>query len=683
MARLDFADRNLLNNKKQRATEVLLALFTGFLFILCFASIFGIGFEISNFYRGGIISGFASFFNDISKSYLINDDIVLKTLKGTAEGSELFILLLSAIAAIAVYFIIDKNKKRLLLIFPVLLILTLLTTKATISINKTLFFLTILIIDYAYIKLKSRFSAAIFAVLGLILIIMISVTSFSTTFQFLETPTFAKNIAQKITDLRQDIKYGKSPLGSGRITGKDRTVEEDALALKLTSSKPEATYLRGFIGESYSSDKWTQLPNETYLTSKNLIYWLLKSDFNAIGQLGNAGELIGKDSEITYSIDVKRAYKKYPYIPYEYKKTSDEWINRYGSFFTKYNLAKIKKYSYKAYENVTKDWTKLAGELLSANAEGKNLNYFQNESYYNQFIYENYTYLDASQMQLMQVYVGERGDQSEGHVQYKEAIQRVKDYLNNNYVYTEKPGLKKSTDEDIMEAFFESKKGYDTHFATAATLMFRYYGIPARYVEGYLVTPSDVNGKEDGEEIDIYQKNIHAWVEIYIDGIGFVPIEISPTYYDVMPTADMSIGFENSILDRSFQESGGNTGMQNDISNDTENDDESSVFQAIIKILSLLLLSALMIFILRKVIREAIGRHRQTKLFKKAEPDIAIAMMYQYIGENYKDHLNGELMDIGNKASYSKEKCTEEERQRVFGQLKEIKKCRKKDKKSK
>lgn len=30
-----------------------------------------------------------------------------------------------------------------------------------------------------------------------------------------------------------------------------------------------------------------------------------------------------------------------------------------------------------------------------------------------------------------------------------------------------------------------TRKGYSVHYATAAAMMFRYYGIPARYVEGF------------------------------------------------------------------------------------------------------------------------------------------------------------------------------------------------------
>ena len=104
-----------------------------------------------------------------------------------------------------------------------------------------------------------------------------------------------------------------------------------------------------------------------------------------------------------------------------------------------------------------------------------------------------------------------------------------------------------------MNSFFSEGKGYDVHYATAATLMFRYYGIPARYVEGYLVTSDDVKGAEKGETIEISQKNIHAWTEIYVDGIGFVPIETCSEYYNLMPEADLTVGFENSSLSKEFK----------------------------------------------------------------------------------------------------------------------------------
>lgn len=68
----------------------------------------------------------------------------------------------------------------------------------------------------------------------------------------------------------------------------------------------------------------------------------------------------------------------------------------------------------------------------------------------------------------------------------------------------------------------ESKSGYCVHFATAATVLLRAAGVPCRYVTGYLV-----DARAD-QTVTVQQKNAHAWVECYIDGTGWIPLEPTP-----------------------------------------------------------------------------------------------------------------------------------------------------------
>ncbi len=113
-------------------------------------------------------------------------------------------------------------------------------------------------------------------------------------------------------------------------------------------------------------------------------------------------------------------------------------------------------------------------------------------------------------------------------------IQKVKDYFEREFSYTTRPG-RTPRDEDFVTWFLEKKKGYCAHFATAATMIYRYNGIPARYVEGYVITYEDVmNGElldymdyndfysgdsELGEtgvvEVEVTDARAHAWVEVY------------------------------------------------------------------------------------------------------------------------------------------------------------------------
>src|SRR5699024_11289166 len=88
----------------------------------------------------------------------------------------------------------------------------------------------------------------------------------------------------------------------------------------------------------------------------------------------------------------------------------------------------------------------------------------------------------------------------ENHVAYEEAIRYVREHLNEIFTYRINPEPLPEGQDFIVHLLERSQEGYSTHYATAATLMFRYLGIPARYVEGYLVTPKDIENKERSEE---------------------------------------------------------------------------------------------------------------------------------------------------------------------------------------
>lgn len=130
----------------------------------------------------------------------------------------------------------------------------------------------------------------------------------------------------------------------------------------------------------------------------------------------------------------------------------------------------------------------------------------------------------------------------------EEKIQAVIEYFRDNIPYTVKPG-KTPKDEDFVNYFLlDNQKGYCAHFASAATLIFRYAGIPARYVEGYMVDYYQMTEGElvedasysdyyDGYsalgetaliQIDITDADAHAWVEVYDEEKGWYVVEVTP-----------------------------------------------------------------------------------------------------------------------------------------------------------
>lgn len=112
-------------------------------------------------------------------------------------------------------------------------------------------------------------------------------------------------------------------------------------------------------------------------------------------------------------------------------------------------------------------------------------------------------------------------------------IWEVAELLRRQADYTWSPG-KTPAGKDFAEYFFfENKKGYCTHFATTAVLLFRMKGIPARYVAGYSVEPEKFREQEDGKYLaEATGEDAHAWAEIYVSGKGWVPAETTPGYVD-------------------------------------------------------------------------------------------------------------------------------------------------------
>lgn len=53
----------------------------------------------------------------------------------------------------------------------------------------------------------------------------------------------------------------------------------------------------------------------------------------------------------------------------------------------------------------------------------------------------------------------------------------------------------------LIQTLYERQSANAAQYASAAVLMLRYCGIPARYVEGYLVTSVDLEGVEPGDVV--------------------------------------------------------------------------------------------------------------------------------------------------------------------------------------
>ena len=106
-------------------------------------------------------------------------------------------------------------------------------------------------------------------------------------------------------------------------------------------------------------------------------------------------------------------------------------------------------------------------------------------------------------------------------------LKAIETYL-NSLPYTTRVG-KTPGREDFVDYFlFHQKKGYCTYFASAFGVLARCAGIPTRYVEGFMV---DYKDKDASGAYNVGSSSAHAWVEAYMEGIGWIPFEPTPAFY--------------------------------------------------------------------------------------------------------------------------------------------------------
>lgn len=171
--------------------------------------------------------------------------------------------------------------------------------------------------------------------------------------------------------------------------------------------------------------------------------------------------------------------------------------------------------------------------------------------------------------------MGLRTDMSENEI-----AACIRDYFDAEIPYTLKPGATPRGEDFINYFLKKNRKGFCAHFASAATLMFRYMGIPARYVEGYAFTMetaliSDENmeisyeeyysgyseiGKSTVLDVEVTDAMAHAWVEIYVEGFGWKPVEVTPGSAQATDEDDFWSAFTRSLSERMNNLGGGDGG---------------------------------------------------------------------------------------------------------------------------
>lgn len=249
---------------------------------------------------------------------------------------------------------------------------------------------------------------------------------------------------------------------------------------------------------------------------------------------------------------------------------------------------------------------------------------------------------------------------------YTAATNFIISTLNEMTTYTTSPGNAPSG-VDIAEYFlFDSGKGFCQQYATTAALMYRLLGLPSRYVTGYMVTPSDFHKNSDGTYTAIAtDEKAHAWVEVYVDGTGWIPTEVTFSQ-DEIDQGGSTAGDDNNPTEEPTSEEATtepteNTTEPSDLTepttepnNTNSSDDNNSMSEMLIQALKIVVTAVITVVVTIAVILFFKWR-RKGKLasLRRMKPNILLVKMVDML------HLGGYLKEYKGTESDFPEKLSE------------------------
>lgn len=164
---------------------------------------------------------------------------------------------------------------------------------------------------------------------------------------------------------------------------------------------------------------------------------------------------------------------------------------------------------------------------------------------YKKFVYDYYTEIPDEEMPTVLKFEEQlRGDRDFSFFDFRAFMQRSGEDMqlramlaqNMEDYFTEGGQYKYSLNSDnfsgeetpLYSFLFDTKSGHCAMYASAMCLMLRHCGVPARYVTGFAVGGEKCEEVSGGYKYTVLQKNLHSWVEVYYDNVGWLPYDPTP-----------------------------------------------------------------------------------------------------------------------------------------------------------
>ena len=328
-----------------------------------------------------------------------------------------------------------------------------------------------------------------------------------------------QNLSQTAKDALHHWRYEKTEiLPEGDLTKPVPAADGTEAILSVTSDKTDTLYLRGFVGDTYKNGTWSALDAETAAAEKDLFYWLHENGFYPQSQFALSAAQTAEYKTETIQISNLSTCSLYRYEPFSVLPTSAGTAkNRLAPSAVKASgWNGEREYSYTVIANSSAILPEILDELQQNEANDA---YLQMESAYRDFV-------DSYALAVPQEFVDELGallEETEQNLNFSGALTKEEAQL------CALSFLETCFGGDTSLPLDSTAKGTTYQYATVAVLALRYYGIPARYAEGFTVRTTE------NETASVTAENAGAWVEVYQDGVGWLPLALTPGLESLAP----------------------------------------------------------------------------------------------------------------------------------------------------
>ena len=409
----------------------------------------------------------------------------------------------------------------------------------------------------------------------------------------------------------------KNPMPEGKVAAAGALDADTTPALEVSEAVWETTYLKGFVGEDYDGKAWIRIRDEETADDADMFYWLHENGFYGQEQTGKAYEDSGDGADGFVSVLNLRGCSNYCYVPYGVNMQDDSLLDRkdVGDLNIKVSDPELSKDNiYPVVSGAADNSRSLQRSLNEQESDPLVSSYLDKEETYRKYCRRRYLNIPEDVKAAIASCLGEQEQ-----LQPADAMERILEYMNSNLRYSEKTA--KAGQQDFIVKFLtDSKKGYAIQYASAAVMMMRYFGVPARYAEGFIVPETLYRDAGDMSSVSVTMRYAHAWAEYYLDGVGWLPFETVPKYQ----TSGKGSGTEQT---------GGREKQENKKKNQKETENPMNrhgyIFvlnlPLLIGCIAALLLALILILVIRRI-----RLHKFLKTFGGSDKNLAVTNAFAY-----------------------------------------------------